>query len=201
MRQRTTYIIRSGFSASALASALQNAYHARVFTTSDFSQLLQILRLRTHNKTLRHLLFLTSSMDPITVVSFVAAVVQLIGVTSKAVNYLNDVKNAPKDRAKLAREATNLLSLFTELRYRMEEATPTDPWFTGLRLLGGEGGPLMEFKIAMEAIADKLAPATGVGNLRKVLRWTLDKKEIDAILSKIERLKTLVGLALQHDHL
>ena len=133
------------------------------------------------------------------VVGFVAAVAQLIEVTSKAVTYFNDVKDAPKDRAKLAREATNLLSLFTDLRYRVEEASPTDPWFTGLKSLGQEGGPLMEFKTAMENIVDKLAPANT--NLKRVLRWPFDKKEIDAILSKVERLKTLIGLALQEDHL
>lgn len=59
----------------------------------------------------------------------------------------------------------------------------------------------MEFKSAMENLADKLAPATGVKNLKRVLRWTLDKKEVDAILSRMERLKTLVGHALQKDHL
>lgn len=140
-------------------------------------------------------------MDPITVVGFVAAVVQLIDVTSKVISYFNDVKDAPKDRAKLSREVTGLLALFIDLRYRVEETTSTDPWFTSLRSLGEERGPLIEFKNAMEDIADKLAPATGVGKIRRVLRWTLEKKEIDAILSKIERLKTLIGLALQQDHL
>ena len=140
-------------------------------------------------------------MDPISVVGFVAAVIQLIEVTSKVVSYFNDVKDAPKDRAKLAREAAGLLLLFTDLRYRMEETAPTDPWSTGLRSLGGKGGPLMEYKSAMEDIAGKLAPATSGVNLRRALRWTLDKKEIDTILLRIERLKTLVGLALQKDHL
>lgn len=78
-------------------------------------------------------------MDPITVVGFVAAVAQLIDVTSKVVNYFNDVKNAPKERAKVAREATGLLALLTDLRYRLEDTTSTDSWFTGLRSLGGEG--------------------------------------------------------------
>lgn len=136
-------------------------------------------------------------MDPITIVGFVASVVQLIDITSKAVSYFNDVKNAPKERAKLAIETTSLLALFTDLRYRVEETTSTDPWFAGLRSLGG---PLMEFNKAMIDVADKLTPATSGINLRRVL-WTLDKKEIDAILSKIERLKTLIGLALQKDHL
>lgn len=141
-------------------------------------------------------------MDPITVFGFLAALAQLIDVTSKVVNYFNGVKDAPKDRAKLVREATGLLLLFTDLSCRVEETASTDPWFTGLRSLGAKQGPLTEFKNAMEDIANKLAPATtSVGNLRKVLRWTLDRKEIETILLKIERLKTLVGLALQNDHL
>ena len=141
------------------------------------------------------------SMDPITVVGFLAAIVQLIDTTSKVVTYFNGVKNAPKERAKLTREVTGLLLLFTDLRCRVEEVTTsTDSWFTGLQSLGEEGGPLMEFKIAMEEIADKLTPAKAM-NLGRLLRWTLDKKEIDALLSKIERLKTLVCLALQKDHL
>lgn len=138
-------------------------------------------------------------MDPVTVVGFVAGTVQLIDVTSKVVNYVNDAKNAPKDRAKLAREATNLLALLTDLRYQVEETTSTDPWLIGIRSLARQGGPLIEFRNAMEDIADKLAPAKG--GEKKALRWTLDKKEIEATLSKIERLKTLVVVALQKDNM
>lgn len=138
-------------------------------------------------------------MDPITVAGFVASIVQLIDVTSKVVTYLNDMKDAPKDRAKLAREAAGLYALFIDLKYRVGETTSTDPWFIGLRSLGAEEGPLAQFKIAMEDIADKLAPATGTAKVKRVFCWPLDKKEIDAILTKIERLKSFVNLALQND--
>ena len=74
-------------------------------------------------------------MDPITALGFAAGIVQLIDATSKAINYLNDVKDAPKDRARLARETAGLLSLFTDLRYRVEDTNSTDPWFVGLRSL------------------------------------------------------------------
>ena len=154
-----------------------------------------VLRLRTEHNTSRSRFPIAVQMDPVTAVGFVAVVVQLIGVTSKVVNYFNDVKDAPKEQAKLAQEVAGLLVLFTDLRYRVEETESTDPWFTGLHSLGG---PLTEFKSAMEDIANQLTPAT---SLKKVLKWTIDKKEIDAILSKIERLKTLVVLALQKDHL
>ena len=60
-------------------------------------------------------------MDLVSATGLAASVVQLIDVTAKAFRYLNDVKNAPRDRARLAREATQLLSLLTDLRYRIED--------------------------------------------------------------------------------
>jgi hypothetical protein len=78
-------------------------------------------------------------MDPVTLAGLAASIVQLIDATTTVIKYLNDVKDAPKDRATLAREGSSLLALFTDLRYRVEEAKPTDPW---LRSLGVKGGPL-----------------------------------------------------------
>jgi hypothetical protein len=140
-------------------------------------------------------------MDPVTAVGLAAIIVQLIDATTKAIQYLNDVKDAPKDRAALAREAASLLALFIDLRYRLEEAESMDLWFTSVRSLGVEGGPLDQFQEAMEELGRKLKPAAGVKKLGKALIWTLDKNEISKILSKIERLKTQVSLALQGDHL
>ncbi|KAH0534081.1 hypothetical protein FGG08_007315 [Glutinoglossum americanum] len=140
-------------------------------------------------------------MDPVTVVGLAASIVQLINATTKAIKYLNDVKEAPKDRARLAREATSLLALLIDLRYRVEEAESTDPWFAGVCSLGVEGGPLEQFKKAIEELAEKLKPEGGMRKFGKALLWTLDKNEIGNTLSRIERLKTLVGFALQKDHL
>ena len=140
-------------------------------------------------------------MDPVTAVGLAASIVQLIDATTTAIKYVNDVKDAPKDRATLAREGSSLLALFTDLRYRVEEAESTSAWFAGVRLLGVEGGLLDQFKDAMEKLARKLKPETGIKKFSKALIWTLDKNETINILSKIERLKTLVSLALQKDHL
>jgi hypothetical protein len=140
-------------------------------------------------------------MDPITAVGIAASIVQLIDTTTRVIRYLNDVKDAPKDRARLAREATSLLTLLTDLRYRVEETKSTDPWLTSVQSLGLEGGPLERFKEAIEELVRKLKPGSGVMKFGKALLWTVDKNEISNILSKIERLKTLIGLALQKDHL
>jgi hypothetical protein len=58
-----------------------------------------------------------------------------------------------------------------------------------------------QFKEAMEELAAKLQPVTGIKKIGKTLHWTLDKNKISDILAEIERLKTLVILALDKDHL
>ena len=83
----------------------------------------------------------------------------------------------------------------------MEEVRTDDPWFNGLRSLAGEGGLLQEFKSAMEELADKLQPGTGSSKLKRAPCWTLDKKDIHNILSKFERLKSLVSFALHKNDL
>ena len=139
-------------------------------------------------------------MDPVSVVSLVATITQLIDTTSKVIRYLNEAKNAPQERAELAREVTNLLPLLTDLRYRTEDVSSTDPWFAGLQSLGGKGGPLEAFKDALEDMAAKLKPPkNSIHKLGQSLSWTLERKEVDKLLARVERLKTLVGLALQKD--
>ena len=70
--------------------------------------------------------------------------------------YLNDVKNAPKERSKLSLEAANLLPLLNSLRDQVENASPNDPWIESVLELGGTTGPLELFKRTMEQLKRKL---------------------------------------------
>ena len=140
-------------------------------------------------------------MDPVSVVGLAASIAQTITTTVQLVSYINDIKDASKDRARLAMEAASLLPSLISLRYRTEQSKLTDPWFVGLRTLGVENGPLDQFKEAMGLLVRKLKPQSGIKQVTAKLLWTLDKKEINDVLSRIERMKTLVGLALQRDHL
>jgi DNA repair ATPase RecN len=142
-------------------------------------------------------------MDPISAVGLVASVVQLIDATAKVISYANDVRDAPRERAEFARHASSLLSLLIDLRYRVEESkSSSDSWFVSLRGLGADAGPLAQLKSQMERLAAKLERPNGrLEALRKALTWNLDKKEIEEVLEQIERVKTLVMLALQTDQL
>jgi hypothetical protein len=70
-----------------------------------------------------------------------------------------------------------------------------------VRALAVPNGPLDQFKHALEALQAKI---TDGGRLRKAggtLMWKFRKEEVASILAQIERLKRLVGVALEMDHL
>ena len=143
-------------------------------------------------------------MDPVTATGLVAAIIQLIGTTSAAIGYANEIRDASADRAQFAQEAASLLFLLTNLRNRLDKVSNTsDPWFASLQRLGAEGGPLGQLQEHMGKLNDKLRPPDGsqpLKTLARKLTWPLDKKEIERILAQIERVKTLISSALDGDH-
>ncbi|MCJ1398518.1 hypothetical protein MMC11_001718 [Xylographa trunciseda] len=79
------------------------------------------------------------------------------------------------------------------LRYRVEEIDESSAWFAGVRSLDN---PLQLFKEDLEDIARKLRPKN---TIRTIFGWPFEERQINAILVKIERPKTLVSLALHKD--
>ena len=82
-------------------------------------------------------------MDPLSGTASIIAVLQL---SAKVLGYLNDVKDASKDRAKCAVEASNVHNLLVNLRFRLEEGSADATWYTTIQALRVENGPLDQFK-------------------------------------------------------
>jgi len=138
-------------------------------------------------------------MDPLSATASIIAVLQL---SNKVLEYLNDVKDASKDRAQCAIEISSLYSLLLNLRFRLDDGRSTDnkPWYAAVRALAVENGPLDQFKQALELLHTKMTDG-GIFKTGEALLWKFRKGEIASILARIERLKTLVEIALQMDHL
>lgn len=137
-------------------------------------------------------------MDPLSVTASIIAILKL---SSEVFGYLNDVKNAPKDLEQYTVEASNLFGLLVKLRYRLEEGGSNDPWYNAVRNLEVENGPLDQFKQVLEQLQIRM---TGRGRLKNTgdrLMWKFSKEEIKSMLARMERLKTLVHIALEMDHL
>lgn len=138
-------------------------------------------------------------MDPVTATGLAASIAALIEVAVKIAGYVNSVRKAPKERSKLAAQIYNLFPLFHQLNERLENATDENPWFRGLRSLGGPRGPLAQFKEILTEIEKCLRPETGMKMIEQRLSWKFDEKKCNDAIQKIERLKSQVSLALSQD--
>ena len=136
-------------------------------------------------------------MDPLSVTASVIAILQLTG---EVIKYLNDVKEAPKECQQCTIEASNLQNLLINLRYRLEQGQP-DPWFTSVRNLNVENGPLDQYTQALEELLSKVEIKDSAQKAKRRLLWKFNKAEVTSILGRMERLKSLVAIALEMDHL
>lgn len=137
-------------------------------------------------------------MDPLSVTASIIAILQ---VTATLVNYANDVKDAPKDRARFAMEASSLSSLLLNLRYQIEDSKSNEEWYREVILLGVSEGPLDQYNRELKKLQLKVASSKGLVKIGDALWWKFSKEEVASILLRIERLKNLIQIALQMDHL
>jgi hypothetical protein len=129
-------------------------------------------------------------------VGLAASIISVIEITGTTLSYLNDVRTSSRERAKLAMEVSDVSARLVSLRYRLADSTAKDPWFKAVQ---GLSGPLESFKATIEGLAERLTGKSGFGKIASSLTWTLDKRATADYLAKIERLKTLIVLALQED--
>ena len=94
-------------------------------------------------------------MDPISFTASVIAILQLNGTT---ISLSNGIKSTLKERARCAVEVSNLYSLLTQFRYRLEDFKAEDPWFKRILELGRENRPFNQVKLALENLKAKLSP-------------------------------------------
>jgi hypothetical protein len=137
-------------------------------------------------------------MDPLSITASIVAVLQL---TSIVIEYASSVKDSSKDRVQCANEALNLYNLLFQLRSRLEEANSNERWYAGAGALTVKDGPFDQYKHALEQLLAKVAGAGGIKKIGNALLWKFSKEEVTSILLRIERLKTLVQIALEMDHL
>ncbi|KAF2174931.1 hypothetical protein K469DRAFT_724913 [Zopfia rhizophila CBS 207.26] len=108
-----------------------------------------------------------------------------LSLSAKVLEYLNNVKDAPKDR-------THLLY---RLRDHVEKGDPTQPWYTAVQDLAVKNGPLDQFKQALETLQTRIKDGNRLRRAGEALMWKFKKEEVASILGQMERLKTLVEIA------
>ena len=69
-----------------------------------------------------------------------------------------------------------------------------------LNLIKQKGGPLDQYSECVSVLRSKLAPQSGIQKAKAAIKWPFQKDEINALVARIERFKTLFMLTQQEDH-
>lgn len=137
-------------------------------------------------------------MDPLSITLGITA---LLGLTKEVVRYVKETKDAPDERRKFVRETSSLSGMLSTLIDFVNEEDPVDPWLHAISEMVARGGPFDQFSHALQQLKVKVSPASGIRKIGQALVWKQIKGEVNTLLSQIDRLKTLVGLALDLDHM
>lgn len=135
-------------------------------------------------------------MDPL---SMTASIVAVLHLTTTLTGYINDVRHSTVEQTKVAVEASNLYSLLTRLRFRVEAIRPDDPWLNQVRMLGIHEGPLDQFKDVLERMIGQISSSRKRDQIKSALMWKFTKSEVDDALKRMERLKSSINFVLTED--
>jgi hypothetical protein len=135
------------------------------------------------------------------VVGGIASILQIIDITIRAFHYVKDVRGSTRNQELLKHEAAGIQHLLETLKAKIEEANKNHSLTTSnISLLGVENGPLQQAKSAMEELTAQLTPPGSKLGRISSFEWAFQKKKSCAeILIRIQRLESLIGLALQQD--
>ncbi|KAK0459918.1 hypothetical protein IW261DRAFT_1614918 [Armillaria novae-zelandiae] len=133
------------------------------------------------------------------ILGIASSVTALVKNTATVIKYLKDIKNAPKERDELQRELQYLEICLTALERTTQLSTEDDPWLQTLDRLQDMFKELLEL---LDGLKKRLEPESSWSkrSLQRMV-WTITRESVKDDLSKIERFKTLIAIALQHDNL
>ena len=135
-------------------------------------------------------------MDPL---SITASTIAIIQISSDIIGYINGATGATKERKRLRDEIRSCEFILRRLNDEASDAEEWSAWSATIKALEGPDAPLSRLQSALNAVKAKLEPKKGLKNAFVTLKWPFDEKEIEKLISAIEREKSLLDLALTND--
>jgi hypothetical protein len=133
--------------------------------------------------------------DPLSTTASIIAIIQL---SSAVVEYINGVRGATKERKRLRDEVRACEFILQQLKDDADDAEEGEAWSETIKALEGTDAPLGRLRVALNVVKAKLEHHIRLEALTS-LKWPFNEKEIDKIISAIEREKALLQLALTND--
>ena len=139
-----------------------------------------------------------SGMDPL---SISLSIVGLLQLTSNIISFLGSVKDASSEQTKLRNEVPTVAGLLEGLELRLKVMAANDEGLLTVRALAVKGGAFDQFAESLNKLRGK-TDCENVSRIEKFgrnLTWHIGKIEVNKTLMSVERLKSLLNLALMTD--
>ncbi|KAF2004094.1 hypothetical protein P154DRAFT_572544 [Amniculicola lignicola CBS 123094] len=136
--------------------------------------------------------------DPL---STAASIVTLLDLAAKALSYLREVKDSPKECKSLILELSLIRGVLQSLKESLHEQAGDD-WYSTILSLSDESGPLRQLSQTVDDLRQRFEKQKhgGLDAITTALKWPFEKKAAEALLVRLERHKTLLTLALSNDN-
>jgi hypothetical protein len=134
--------------------------------------------------------------DPLGATASIIAIIQL---SSDVVKYINGVGGATKERKRLRDGVRACEFILQQLKDDADDTEEGKAWSETIKTLEDTDAPLGRLWVALNVVKAKLEPKTGLEKALTSLKWPFNEKEVEKIISVIEREKTLLQLALTND--
>ncbi|KAJ7582111.1 hypothetical protein C8J56DRAFT_832326 [Mycena floridula] len=133
-----------------------------------------------------------------------ASIIALMQGAQALFNYVVDVREGFHARAELLESLGPLPSLLNTLVVKVQPPCQNTELVSTANLLCSPEGPFTQLQALMDRLHTKLgrSSASSTSRTQKVLqalKWSIDKGEVAELMQKIERVKSLITLALQND--
>ncbi|KAF5580596.1 ankyrin repeat [Fusarium subglutinans] len=114
-------------------------------------------------------------------------------------HYLVSAKGTTKQQRRLHEEIRGCEDMLLQLKDILENERPDPTRALRISLLEGPHSPFKRFETLFESIKVKLDPKKGVTNVFSSLAWPFNEKDVNELISAIQREKDLLQLALEND--
>lgn len=127
-----------------------------------------------------------------------ASITNLLELAKNAIDYMKDVYEATQEKQMLLQEVIATRDVLAKLDLYSKE----DKWKQTIEALNRRQGPVEQLTSVLKRLVAKLKPPSGKWSKAvNALIWPFAKGEVGIFLTRIERIKTLLNLALHNEHL
>ena len=133
------------------------------------------------------------------VLGIISSILAVLEASKEILGFLDDVKHGSVERNRLHIEILSTVTWLGALKTKVEESKAGGPELSTLESLAKPDGLLTEMQKLLDRMARKLNLTSGHRSLKGTLTWPFEKREVQEMISTIQRYNSCFVLALQND--